>query len=385
MMLLAPAASERLALSSWAQAATELAGAFACLAAAVHTRGQGPPGVGALRARGRRIWAATDATFAWLQTAGREIPEVSPLDIGWLAFYGPRRAGHDPPLPEAAPRARRAGADRRPDHHGRRGVARLGDRPPGRGAERRGRALRDAPRRPLPGPRPALPDHAGLDRAAAQAPCARLALLGGGGLRPPVGRERRLPGLHPRRAGTSTCWPPRRSWAPPGAGRRPACSASGRRSARGPPARTTARRCGARASRSSAAIGVVALAAAAPRQRAAGRRRGGRRPDGDPGDGRPAGGPRPAHRARPPAGDRPPHRRLQPPLPRRGDRARLRARLPRRARRSRRSPSISTASRRSTTGSGTRPATGCCRRPPPRSAPACAPATSSAGSAATSS
>jgi diguanylate cyclase (GGDEF)-like protein len=88
LMVLAPEASERFAVSSWAQAATGLGAAMACGAAAVHTRGRARQ-VWALFASGLLIWAVTDVTLAWLQTVGHEVPEVSPLDIGWLSFYAP--------------------------------------------------------------------------------------------------------------------------------------------------------------------------------------------------------------------------------------------------------------------------------------------------------
>ena len=87
-MLVAPAASEAIALPTWGQAATELWGAVACAAAAVHTRGRARQ-VWWLFALAETIWALTDAAFALAQIAGRTIPEVSPLDAGWLAFYLP--------------------------------------------------------------------------------------------------------------------------------------------------------------------------------------------------------------------------------------------------------------------------------------------------------
>ncbi|MBJ7455238.1 MAG: GGDEF domain-containing protein, partial [Thermoleophilia bacterium] len=88
LMVLAPAASERFAVSSWAQAAGGLGAAMTCGAAAVHTRGRARQ-VWALFASGLLIRAVTDATHAWLQGAGHDVPPVSLLEIGWLSFYGP--------------------------------------------------------------------------------------------------------------------------------------------------------------------------------------------------------------------------------------------------------------------------------------------------------
>mgnify|MGYP001255419533 CR=1 FL=1 len=88
LMLAAPGLSESLPIPTWGQAATELWGAVACAAAAIHTRGRARQ-VWWLFALAEAIWAATDTAFAILLVSGTTIPEVSALDAGWLSFYIP--------------------------------------------------------------------------------------------------------------------------------------------------------------------------------------------------------------------------------------------------------------------------------------------------------
>ena len=172
-MFLAPRTSERSALLVVGPGGDRARRRLACLAAAVHTPGRAPARCGRSSRSPVALWAATDATFAVTPDRGHRDPGGQPPRHRLAVVLRPRRAGDDPPLPEAAPRARRPGADRRPDHHGRRRRPSPGSPSSRTRRRRRGRALRDPPRRPLPHPRPALPDHAGLDRAAPQAPCAR--------------------------------------------------------------------------------------------------------------------------------------------------------------------------------------------------------------------
>ncbi len=89
--LLAPAFAARVALAEWGQALAEAAAAVACAAAAAHTRGRARL-VWKLFAIGQGIWAVTDAASALLIVAGVDGPEVSLLDVGWLAFYVPMLA-----------------------------------------------------------------------------------------------------------------------------------------------------------------------------------------------------------------------------------------------------------------------------------------------------
>ena len=88
LMLAAPGLSESVALPAWGEAATELSGAVACAAAAIHTRGRARQ-VWWLFALAGGIWATTDATLALMLISGATVPEVSALDIGWLSFYVP--------------------------------------------------------------------------------------------------------------------------------------------------------------------------------------------------------------------------------------------------------------------------------------------------------
>ena len=88
LLILAPAPAERLALDAWAQAATELAGALACAAAARHTVGRART-VWSLFALAELIWAGTDSALAVMEMSGTPVPEVGWLDVGWLSFYLP--------------------------------------------------------------------------------------------------------------------------------------------------------------------------------------------------------------------------------------------------------------------------------------------------------
>ena len=89
--LVDPGLAERIALAEWGQAVAEAAAAVACAVAAAHTRGRARL-VWALFAAGQAIWAVTDGAAGALLVAGVEIPEVSPLEIGWLGFYLPMLA-----------------------------------------------------------------------------------------------------------------------------------------------------------------------------------------------------------------------------------------------------------------------------------------------------
>ena len=89
--LLAPGLAERIALAEWAQALAEVAGAGACAAAALHTRGLARV-VWALFAAGQATWALTDAVYGAILVIGHDVPEVSLLDVGWLGFYAPMLA-----------------------------------------------------------------------------------------------------------------------------------------------------------------------------------------------------------------------------------------------------------------------------------------------------
>jgi diguanylate cyclase (GGDEF)-like protein len=86
LLTLAPDLSARIALDAWAQVATELAGALACGAAALHTRGRARL-VWSLFALAELTWVGTDAALALIEAGGGEVPEVGWLDVGWLSYY----------------------------------------------------------------------------------------------------------------------------------------------------------------------------------------------------------------------------------------------------------------------------------------------------------
>ncbi|WP_217915390.1 GGDEF domain-containing protein [Miltoncostaea marina] len=86
--LVAPRLVEAAALGHWAQSLAQAGAAAACAAAAAHTRGRARL-VWALFAAGQSLWALTDGLYAGLLGAGIEVPEVGPLDAGWLGFYVP--------------------------------------------------------------------------------------------------------------------------------------------------------------------------------------------------------------------------------------------------------------------------------------------------------
>ncbi len=91
MGLAAPGLAERIALAEWGQAVAELSAAVACAVAARHTGGRARL-VWSLFATGQAIWALTDGAAGALLAGGTTIPEVSPLEIGWLGFYAPMLA-----------------------------------------------------------------------------------------------------------------------------------------------------------------------------------------------------------------------------------------------------------------------------------------------------
>jgi diguanylate cyclase (GGDEF)-like protein len=74
------------ALLQLAQAVPEAGGAFACALVAGHVRGRART-TWILFAVGLGLWAATDLAYGVVTLDGREIPEVSAFDAGWLAFY----------------------------------------------------------------------------------------------------------------------------------------------------------------------------------------------------------------------------------------------------------------------------------------------------------
>lgn len=80
------------ALTQWTQALPEALAALACLATARHVHGRARWTWG-LFATGLGIWAVTDLAYGVAVLAGAEIPEVSVLDAGWIAFYLPMLAG----------------------------------------------------------------------------------------------------------------------------------------------------------------------------------------------------------------------------------------------------------------------------------------------------
>ena len=86
LLTLAPDMSARIGLDAWAQVAAELAGALACAAAALHTRGRARL-VWSLFALAELTWAGTDTALALIEMGGGEVPEVGWLDVGWLSYY----------------------------------------------------------------------------------------------------------------------------------------------------------------------------------------------------------------------------------------------------------------------------------------------------------
>jgi two-component system, cell cycle response regulator len=91
VVLAAPGLAGRIALAEWGQAVAEASAAVACAVAAAHTRGRARA-VWGLFATGQAIWAVTDGTAGVLLASGHVVPEVSPLEIGWLGFYVPMLA-----------------------------------------------------------------------------------------------------------------------------------------------------------------------------------------------------------------------------------------------------------------------------------------------------
>jgi two-component system, cell cycle response regulator len=90
--LWAPATAERLQTEEWGQSLAELAAAAACCVAARHTRGRGRL-IWGLFAAGQLVWTLTDGGFGLAVMRGVDVPEVSPFDAGWLAFYLPMLTG----------------------------------------------------------------------------------------------------------------------------------------------------------------------------------------------------------------------------------------------------------------------------------------------------
>jgi diguanylate cyclase (GGDEF)-like protein len=89
--VLAPGLSARLQTGEWGQALAEGFGAAACALAARRLGGQARL-AWFLFAAAQGIWALTDFSYGLALSLGADPPEVSPFDIGWLAFYAPLAA-----------------------------------------------------------------------------------------------------------------------------------------------------------------------------------------------------------------------------------------------------------------------------------------------------